>query len=42
MESPQMVTMGFESQDGADHVSVMIGTEQNTGKTNLSVTLTGK
>jgi hypothetical protein len=42
METEDVVSMAFDSPDGARQVSVLVGSEQNTGKTNLSLTLTGK
>jgi hypothetical protein len=41
-ESPKMTTLVYQTQDGAQQVSIVVGTERRTGKTNMSVTLSAK
>jgi hypothetical protein len=42
MESPAATSISYESPDGARQASVLVGTERNSGKTNISITLSGK
>jgi hypothetical protein len=42
MESPAATSINYESPDGTRQASVLVGTERNSGKTNISISLTGK
>jgi hypothetical protein len=42
MESPAATSINYESPDGQRQASVLIGTERRSGKTNISISLTGK
>jgi hypothetical protein len=42
MESPNATSINYQSPDGQRQASVLVGTEARTGKTNISVSLTGK
>ena len=42
MESPSATSINYETQDGTRQAAVLVGTERRTGKTNISVSLTGK
>ena len=42
MEADQMTSMSFESADGSQNVSIMIGRNQQDAKTTMNITLLGK
>jgi len=42
MEAPTASSITYEAPDGEHHASLLVGTERRTGKTNISITLTGK
>jgi hypothetical protein len=42
MESPAATSINYATQDGQRQASVLVGTEHSTGKTNISISLTGK
>ena len=42
MESPNATSINYEAPDGQRQASVLVGTERRTGKTNISISLTGK
>ena len=42
MESPRATSINYQSPDGQRQASVLVGTEGRSGKTNISISLTGK